>query len=53
MKLQKRLSRKYKNKEYHKYVLVIPEEEIIKAKLKECDELFIESNEKKLIIRKL
>jgi hypothetical protein len=53
MKLQKRLSRKYKTKEYYKYVLVIPEEEIIKAKLKEGDDLNIESKEKEMIIRKL
>ncbi len=53
MKLQKRLSRKYKNKEYHKYVIVIPEAEVINAKLKEGDELQISSNDGELRIRKL
>jgi hypothetical protein len=53
MKLQKRLSRKYKDKEYHKYILVIPEENIINAKLKEGDELEIESKDHEIRIRKL
>ena len=47
------LSRKYKDKEYYKYILVIPESEIIKAKLKEGDELQIDSKERELRIRKL
>jgi len=53
MKLQKMLSRKYKDKEYYKYIIVIPEEDIIKAKLKEGDELQIDSKNRELKIRKL
>ena len=34
MKLQKRLSRKYKDKKYYKYLIVIPEKEIKKVALK-------------------
>lgn len=43
MKLQKRLSRKYKGKNYHKYILVIPEKEIKKSGFKEGQELKINS----------
>ncbi len=39
MKLQKRLSRIYKNKKYYKYVLVIPKKDIKKAGFKEGDNL--------------
>lgn len=53
MILQKRLSRIYKGKKYYKYILVIPEKEIAKAKLKEGDELDIQSKEKEIKIRKL
>jgi len=53
MKLQKRLSRVYKGKKYYKYLLVIPEKEVIKAKLKEGDELQLESKEKEIKMRKL
>ena len=52
MKLQKRLSRKYKNKEYYKYVLVIPEKEIKKSVFKEGDELKIESKKGEMKIKK-
>lgn len=53
MKLQKRLSRKYKDKEYFKYILVIPEEDIKRAKFNEGDDLSLESKEKEIRIRKL
>jgi len=39
MKVQKRLSRTYKNKNYYKYLIIIPEEDIKKAGIKEGDEL--------------
>ena len=39
MKLQKHLSKKRGDKIYHKYVVVIPNEIIKKANLKEGDEL--------------
>ena len=42
MKLQKRLSRKYKGKNYYKYLVVIPEEDISKAGFKEGDNLMSE-----------
>ncbi|MDO8564319.1 MAG: hypothetical protein Q7R87_04900 [Nanoarchaeota archaeon] len=51
MKLQKRLSRKYKGKEYYKYIIVIPEREIIKANLKEGDELSTDSKKGEIILR--
>lgn len=47
------LSRKYKDKEYFKYILVIPEEYIKRAKFKEGDDLSLESKEKEIRIRKL
>lgn len=50
-RLQKQVSRKIGNKEYSKYVVVIPEEEIKKAKFKEGDELKIETKEGKIIIK--
>ncbi len=43
MKLQKRLSRKYKGKNYHKYILVIPKKEIKNSGFKEGQELKINS----------
>ena len=53
MKLQKRFSSKYKDKEYHKYQVNIPEEDIKKAQLKEGDELKIESEKHKIILKKV
>ena len=52
MKLQKRLSRKYKGKEYYKYILVIPEKEIDKAKFKKGDELLLESKKGEIKVKK-
>lgn len=53
MKLQKRLSRKYKGKEYHKYILVVPEIEIKKADFKEGEDLKLESKKGEINIRKV
>ncbi len=52
MQLQKRLSRKYKGKEYHKYILVIPIQEIKKSGFKEGQKLKIETKEGEIRIRK-
>jgi formylmethanofuran dehydrogenase subunit D len=52
MKLQKRLSRKYKDKKYHKYILVIPEKEIKKSGFKEGDDLKIETRKGEIKIKR-
>jgi len=39
MKIQKRLSRKYKDKEYYKYIIIFPEKDLKDAGFKEGDEL--------------
>lgn len=52
-KLQKQVSRKVGNKEYSKYVIVIPEDKIKEAGLKEGQELNIKNKNGKLIIEKL
>ena len=52
MKLQKRLSRIYKNKKYYKYLLVIPEKEIKKSGFKEGNELVIETKKGEIKIKK-
>lgn len=48
------LSRKYKDKEYYKYIIIIPEEDIKKAGFKEGDELIkdTKNGEIKLKIKK-
>jgi len=51
MKLQKILSRIYKEKKYYKYLLVIPEKDIKKAKFKEGDELKSKVKEKEIKIK--
>ena len=51
MKLQKRLSRIYKEKKYYKYLIVIPEKNIKMANLKEGDEFIIESKKGKIILK--
>ena len=51
MKLQKRLSRIYKGKKYYKYLLVIPAEEIEKAKFKEGNQLEIKTKEGEIKIK--
>jgi bifunctional DNA-binding transcriptional regulator/antitoxin component of YhaV-PrlF toxin-antitoxin module len=52
MKLQKRLSRKYKNKKYHKYVVVIPEKDVGKAGMGAGDELISMVKKGKIILVK-
>jgi bifunctional DNA-binding transcriptional regulator/antitoxin component of YhaV-PrlF toxin-antitoxin module len=52
MKLQKRLSRNYKDKKYHKYIIILPEKEVIKSGFKEGDELEIESKKGKIELKK-
>jgi AbrB family looped-hinge helix DNA binding protein len=51
MKLQKRFLRKYKDKNYYKYIINLPPEIIEELGLKEGDELevIIEKGEVKLI----
>ncbi len=51
-KLQKQLSRKVGDKEYAKYVIVIPPEEIKKSGFKEGQDLIIETKEGKITIKK-
>ena len=48
MKLQKRLSRKYKDKIYYKWIITLTDEDVRYAGLKEGDELKIESEPGKI-----
>lgn len=43
MKIEKTKSRKYKNKQYYKYRIIIPEETLKEAGFKEGDELKAET----------
>ena len=52
MKVQKRLSRIYKNKRYYKYIVVIPEKDIKNARIKEGDELISEIKKGEIKLRK-
>jgi len=52
MKLQKQLSRKVGNKEYPKYVAVIPPKIVEEAKLKEGQELEVSVKNGKIILEK-
>jgi bifunctional DNA-binding transcriptional regulator/antitoxin component of YhaV-PrlF toxin-antitoxin module len=52
MQLQRRLSRRYKNKEYHKYLIVIPEGDIKKSEIKVGDELISEIKKGEIILRR-
>lgn len=52
MKLQKQLSRKIKDVEYAKWVLVIPPDIIEELKWKEGQELKAEIKENKLVVKK-
>ncbi len=52
MKLQKQISRKVAGKEYVKWVVVIPPEEIKKAKLKEGDDLKLSISKRKIKLMK-
>jgi len=51
LKLQRQLSRKFKEKEYEKWVIVIPREVIENLGWKEGEELQEEIKDEKLIIR--
>jgi len=52
MRLQKQLSRKVGNKEYAKWVAVIPPKIVEEAKLKEGEELEVKVKDGKLVIEK-
>lgn len=52
MKLQKRLSRTYNNKDYYKYLVVIPEEDIKKAGFGEGEELISEIKKGKIVLKR-
>lgn len=52
MRLQKQVSRVVEDKEYSKFVIVVPPEDIEKLEWKEGQELEHEVNEQSLIIRK-
>jgi bifunctional DNA-binding transcriptional regulator/antitoxin component of YhaV-PrlF toxin-antitoxin module len=52
MKLQKRLGRIYKGKKYYKWVVVIPEDDVIDAGFKEGDVLKVKSDDEKIVLRK-
>lgn len=52
MKLQKQLSRKVGNKEYAKWVAVIPPKIVEEAKLKEGEELKVKIEKGKIIIER-
>jgi AbrB family looped-hinge helix DNA binding protein len=51
MKLQKQLSRKVKNKEYSKYVIVLPSQIVAKLGWKEGENLEASVKNKKLVIK--
>lgn len=51
MKLQKRLNRKVGNKEYSKYLIVIPPEEVEKMGWKEGEELQAVKKKDVLVLR--
>ena len=52
MKIQKASSRVYHGKAYHKYIIVLPEEDVKRANLKEGDELISEVKDKQIILKK-
>jgi hypothetical protein len=52
MKLQKRFSRKYNQKDYYKYVVNVPALMIKEAGILEGEELEIEAKEGKIILKK-
>ena len=52
MKLQKQLSRKVGDKEYSKYVAVIPPEAVEKSGFKEGEELKADAEKGKITIRR-
>lgn len=52
MKIQKQLSKKRGDKIYHKYVIVLHEDLIKKARLKTGDELEGKAEKNKIVLRK-
>jgi len=52
MRLQKQVNRIVEDKEYSKYVLIVPPEDVEKLEWKEGEELAHEVKEQALIIRK-
>ena len=53
MKLQKQLSKKYGDRSYHRYVIVIPSKIVEKAELKEGDELdVIDATKHHILLKK-
>ena len=52
MKLQKRLSRKYQNKEYFKWMITLPEEIIKSTDFKEGDELEVSVKDQSIVLSK-
>jgi len=52
MKLQKRFIRKYKDKDYYKFIINLPEVMLSRAKLKAGDELEVKVEGEKLILQK-
>jgi len=52
MRLQKQLGRRVGNKEYAKWVLVIPPEKVEESGFKEGEELDVTIKDKKIIIEK-
>ena len=53
MKLQKQLSKKYGNKKYYRYSIVLPSELVKKAELKEGDELEGEASKHNISLKKV
>jgi hypothetical protein len=52
MKLQKRFLRKYKDKDYFKFMVNLPPEFVEEAELKEGDELKVRVAKNKIILEK-
>lgn len=52
MKIQKQLSKKSKDKIYHKYVIVLPEKKLKEAGFREGDELEAETKKGEIKLRK-
>jgi len=52
MKLQKRFLRKYKNKDYYKFMINLPPEIIEKSGFKEGDELEAEAKKGEIKLKK-
>ena len=53
MKIEKVKSRKYKNTQYYKYRIIIPEETLKESGFKEGDELEAESKKGEIKLRKV